>query len=61
MAAKYLCDKCGKDLAFIKPFNVCNVIRTEGYQWYTYQLCNNCTDKLLEYLGSKDSGKATDT
>ena len=60
MATEYICDKCGKDLTFIKRFNTCNVIRTERYQWYTYQLCIKCTDDLLKYLGGKDSGKATD-
>lgn len=52
---EYICDRCKKPIAFIKPVITCNVIDSSTYDWFTYILCRDCKEELLLFLGEKKS------
>lgn len=47
---KMFCDRCCKELIFMKPLITCNIVNTENYKWLTYSLCPTCSKKLLEFM-----------
>ena len=51
------CDRCKRDLAFIKPLNTCNVVQMGTYSWTTYTLCDECVEELFKFLGEKQTNR----
>lgn len=50
-----ICDRCGKELIDNKVVSTCNLVKSATYQWFTYNLCSQCTYELVNFLGKKRS------